>query len=714
MKTNLRWNTSIGTLIRRGLIVASLGCLGYASAGPADEHDQGTGGITRLDITSRVPTFGGRTFGAAGSYEKIRGVAYGEIDPRDRRNAVITDLALAPVNARGNVEYSMDFYILKPIDQAKGNHQLFVEVNNRGSKLFGALNLSGGGNDPTTANDAGEAFLMNQGYTLAWNGWDPSALSGGNNLTIHLPIARNRDGSSITGPGYEYIVFDNTTTKTYPLSYPPATPDKASARLTVRDHLNDIAVEVPAGGWDYVADTPAIQLANGASFKQSAIYEFIYTAKDPIVAGIGFAATRDFVSLLRTKPFDDPTHRNPLQGDIRRVLAFTVSQPGRYMNDFVWLGFNEDRPTREQEEGEDHRESEGRYLKHGRKIFDGVENWIAGGDGVALNYRFAQPGRTERNRQNHLYPEAPFPFAYNLTHDPLTGKTDGRNARCQRTDTCPKIMMVNSANEYWVKAGSLLHTDPTGHDLPDPENVRFYLLSGLEHTVSGAPVNSAGTCAQFRNSTDPTPALRALFVDLNEWVDGIAPPASRVPRVQDGTAVFSMTTANSRNGVGIVPQDDLNWRAIPGVTYPYSGLITVRNLFDFGPRFAQGILSKNPPKVTGKVYPSFVSRVDADNNEIAGIRLPAVAVPVATTSGWGLRGPAFDGPDGCESSGQLIPFAQTTAQRIASGDFRPAISERYASPAAYTAAVTEAARRLQSDRLLLEVDVQKYIGGVLH
>jgi hypothetical protein len=646
-------------------------------------------GITRVDISSRAVTFGGTTFGQVGAYEKIVGKAYGEVDPDDPRNKVITDLQLAPRNARGRVEYSMDIYILKPVDLAKGNHKLFVEVNNRGGKLFGSFNQSGGGNDPSTSADAGGAFLMKQGYTLAWNGWDPSAPTGGGNLNINLPVAKNADGSTITGPSYEYIVFDNNTTTSAALSYKAATLDTSKATLTVRDHLTDTPTPVPASGWEYVDDGKIRLLPAGTPFKQSAIYEFTYTARDPVVAGLGFAATRDFLDWLRNATFDTQNTPNPMAGDIKRVLGFTISQPGRYMNDFVWLGFNQ--------------------AARGGKVFDGVENWIAGGDGVALNYRFAQPARTERNRQNHLYPEGPFPFAYNVLTDSLTGKTDGRDARCMQSNTCPLIMMVNSSNEYWVKAGSLLHTDTAGNDLTDPANVRIYLLSGLEHTVSGAPANSAGTCARFRNSTDPNPALRALFVDLDQWVDGTAPPASMVPRKSDGTAVFTQTTPDSPLGIGVVPQAALGWPTIPGVQY--TGLVTVRNLFNFGARFDQGILDIFPPQATGKVYPSFVSKVDADGNEVAGIRLPAVAAPIATTTGWGLRGAAFGNPDGCESSGQWIPFATTAAQRAASGDPRRSLEERYGNKTGYVTAVTNAANALKAQRLLLDADVQAYINA---
>ena len=370
-----------------------------------------------------------------------------------------------------------------------------------------------------------------------------------------------------------------------------------------------------------------------------------------------------------------------------RVLAFAVSQPGRYLNDFVWLGFNQD--------------------ADGGKVFDGIENWIAAGTGIGLNYRFAQPARTERNRQNHLYPEAPFPFAYPTVTDALTGNTDGRNRRCLQTATCPKMMAVNSANEYWVKAGSLLHTDTAGNDIADPDNVRFYLLSSVEHTVAGSAANVRGTCQQPRNTIDPNPALRALLVALDQWIDGIPPPPSAVPRRSDGTATFATATADSPLGVGQVPQASLGWPDLPGVAY--SGLVTVRNLLDFGPQSGAGLLSIQPPRATGKSYPSFVSKVDADGNEVAGVRLPPVAAPVATYTGWALRAAAFGGPDGCEAFGQTIALAATAAQRAATGDPRASLAERYGNRAGHVAAVAAAAHALRERRLLLPADAAAYV-----
>jgi hypothetical protein len=317
------------------------------------------------------PTFGGRAFGAAGQYEKLRGTAFGELDPSDPHNAVITDIELAPRNRDGMVEYSTDIFILKPINLKNGNHRLFIDYNSRGQMRLGRLNDVELNNNPTTAADAGSGFVMNLGYSIVSMGRDFGA-TGFDSMKISVPVATNPGGSPITGRSYEYIVFDNATTTRAPLTYPAATLDKSQATLTVRARLDDA-------------------------------------------------------------------------------------------NDLVHLGFNED--------------------EDGHRVSDGILSWTAGGSGDQINYRFAQTGRTERNRQNHLYPEGVFPFAHQVLTDHLSGKTAGRDERCLASGTCPKRFEANSSNEYWVKAGSLLHTDTRGNDLKDPENARFYLLSGLSHGV---------------------------------------------------------------------------------------------------------------------------------------------------------------------------------------------------------------------------------------
>ncbi len=631
------------------------------------------------------PTFGGLSFGAVGQYEKLRGTAWGEVDPADPRNAVITDIEFAPRNARGIVEYSTDIFILKPIDLSQGNHRMFFDFNNRGQMRLGRLNDVALTNDPTTAEHAGTGFIMNLGYTIASNGWDFGA-SGFDSMKITVPPARNPDGSTITGPSYEYINFDNATTMQSTLAYPAATLDKSQATLTVRARLDDPPTTVPESGWEYTsaAGTAIRLLPAETPFQQSHIYEFTYTAKDPVVAAIGLAATRDFVSFLRHAMFDDFGNPNPLAGDVQHTFSYSISQPSRTLNDFQTLGFNED--------------------EDGQPVIDGILSHTGGGSGDQINYRFAQTGRTERNRQNHLYPEGVFPFAHQVLTDHLSGKTGGRSERCTASDTCPKRFEVNTANEYWVKAGSLLHTDTRGRDLKDPEHVRYYLMSGLSHGVGD--ITNRGVCQQFTNAVSPYRAHRALLVVLDEWVShGTKPPKSQVPRHANNTA-FAVPQDGSQTGV--VPQEELGWPTIPGLTY--NGLITTRYFLDFGPDFDDGILSNYPPSVAGRpAYPIFVSKVDEDGNEVAGIRLPPVEAPVATTTGWALRRAGFSENEGCESDGQHIPFATTKAERLAAGDPRKSLEERYKNHKGYVKAVRKAAEKLEKKRFLLPEDVQRYI-----
>jgi hypothetical protein len=702
LTTNATARLSLAALTALTACVFLAGCGGddsVAAAPPPPAPAPGPApaptGITTITVNSATdpaepsqnPAFAGTTFGTVGAYQKIIGSATGTIDPKDPHNTMIADIQNAPLDANGLVDYSMDFYILTPADPSKGNHKVFFEPPNRGSKQFAKFNGSSGGNNPTSATDPGTAFLLNQGYTLVWAGWEPTASRTNYSMGITAPVAKNADGSSITGLDYEYIEFDNATTMSYTTAYNTNSTDTTQATLTVRAHLTDSPTPVAATGWTWTSANTIALLPAGTPFAQSAIYELTFTAKDPIVGGVGFAAIRDFASFLRTAKADTAGTANPLaSAAITRYVTWTLSQPARFMNDFIWLGFNQDLQN--------------------KQVFDGVFNWVGAGDGIGLNYRFEQSGRTERNRQNHLYPEAPFPFSYSTLADPLSGKTDGRDMRCTATSTCPKVMNIISANEYWVKAGSLIHTDLEGNDIPDPENVRNYLISGTQH-ASPAAANSLGVCQQFGNSVDQNPALRALWVALDQWLDGTAPPPSAVPQRSTGTAVFSQTTAQSPLGIGVVPQASLGWPSIPNVLY--TGLITVHNLFNFGPQFDSGIMTINPPTTTGKVYPSFVSKVDSDGNEIAGIRLPPVAAPVATTAGWNLRSAAFGGPDGCESTGTLIPFAPDAATRTGISDPRPSLVERYGTHAGYVAAVTSSVNALSAQRLLLPADAQAYI-----
>jgi hypothetical protein len=675
--------------------------------------------ITRIEITTtEKPTFGGFSWPGVGQYEKIVGKAFGEVDPTDPRNAVIVDIGLAPRNANLNVEYSFNFYILKPIDLAKGAHRVMYEPPNRGGKTWTALGrVSGGGDNPgsiTNTTVLANSFLMPRGYTLSWSGWEE--LGSLDNLTqsASFPIVKNPDGSSITGPSYEYIVTGNNSSD---LAYTAANTDTSKATLTHRVHLNDLPQVVPALGtsgcaapvticWAYTsAAGTAIRLVNRATnatvnFINNDIYEFAYTAKDPSPKGLGFAAVRDWNAWLRYETQDDFGNPNPLAGDIQRIYTEISSQPGRMLNDFRHLGFNE--------------------AENGKKVFDGHMQWIAAGDGINMNYRFSQSGRTERNRQHHLYVEGVFPFANVHTHDPISGKTDSRYSRCEHSNTCPLGVEIYSANEYWVKPASLLHTDPTGsHDLPDSQYTRNYFISSHQHGTGNG--NARGSCQQLGNPLNSAPIQRALFIALDEWAtNNRKPPDSQVPKLKDGTLVPPLP----QSGMGF-PDIPSPFFDTPGPLVTYTGLKTTRYLFDYGPNFYEtGIATVNPPVFAfttpayqddprnGPIYPSYVPKTDSDGNDIAGVRLPDVTVPLATYTGWSLRLGAWAN-DGCEGSGQMIVFPRTAGDRTATGDPRPSVAERYPTFDVYYAKVVNAIDDLIAQRFMLCEDAQSELNRLV-
>ena len=661
--------------------------------------------ITRIEIDaarSQSPTFGGFSWPGVGQYEKIVGKAFGEVNPHDRQNRVIVDIEFAPTNARGNVEYAFNFYILKPIDLSRGADKMMYEPPNRGGKTWAALgrvtvDTGANGDDPgsaiTNPTVLANSFLMPRGYSIVWSGWEDidSLDNPAFNSTASFPVARNPDGSTVTGPSYEYIVV-GAATASVALSYAAATLDKTKATLTHRVHLNDAPQIVPASGWNYNAAGTAISLV-GSSFIANDIYEFVYTAKDPKPNGLGFAAVRDWMEFLRYERHDDFNNPNPLARHVKRVYTEISSQPGRMLNDFRHLGFNE--------------------TESGRKAFDGHMQWIAAGNGINMNYRFSQSSRTERNRQNHLYIEGRFPFANVTTHDPITRDTDSRYQTCERTHTCPLGVEIYSANEYWVKSASLLHTTPDGaKDLPDSKFTRNYFMSSMRHGTGNAGTDNApnrGLCQQRDNPLNSAPVQRALFIALDEWATkGEEPPRSRVPKLKDGTLVPPLP----QSGMGF-PNIPSPFADTPGPLVTYTGLKTTRYHFDYGLNFYEtGIATVNPPLFpfttpsyqddarNGPIYPSFIPKTDSDGNDIAGVRLADVTVPLATYTGWALRRGA-QASDGCEANGQFIPFAKTEADRAKTNDPRPSVEARYKTFADYHGKVRSALEQMVSDRLLL-------------
>ena len=653
---------------RRLARFALLGTAIVAFAAPASAR------VTQVVIkTVESPAFGGKTFREVGAYERISGQIVGEVDPKDRRNAVIVDIDLAPKNPNGTVSYTTDFQILRPVDRSKQNHRLLFEITQRGrTNALEMFNDSKTVNDVIAAGDPGNGFLMHQGYVLIETGWDlppPSAKL----FTITVPVAKNPDGSTITGPATEEFVIDKGQTPAQEkLNYPAASADKAQASLTVRKNYADTPIPVPASDWDFVdGKLNAVKLASGnfggpGSFGPTALYELTYVARDPTVLGLGFAALRDIATYMRATKVDSAS-APILGGDIERIYTFCASQSCRTMHDFVALGFNE---------------AEGAA---GAKVFDGVLNWKGGGSGIFMNYRFGQPVRTHRQHIARWTPEYQFPFANQTFSDAVTGKTGSRLAHCEESKTCPKIFETNSSNEYWAKASSMLLTDSEGRDLPPIDNVRNYLLASFPHV----PGNGRGICAQPRNPLKPNAVLRALLTDLDAWVSrGEAPPTDRVPRVADGTLAPPL------------PQAGMGFPQIPGVAY--NGAHHTGDLFDFGKDFDKGFLSVLPPRLIGTPYPVFVPKTDPDGNDIAGVRVPDVAVPLATYTGWALRA---DGLDGCDTAGQKLAFAKTKAERLANSDPRLSLEERYGDHATYVSQVRRAAEELKAQRFMLDEDV---------
>ena len=632
-------------------------------------------GVIRLEI-ERVesPTFEGEAFGDVGPYEKLVGRFHAELDPADRRNTIITDIDKAPRNEKGHVEYSADFYILKPLDMTKGNGRILYEFGNRGNKpLLSTYNDSAGGSDPTSAEDAGNGFLMRRGYTLVWGGILADVKPGNDRLTLQVPVAQNPDGSPIEGTIWDECMFFEEGGLRCELSYPVPQVDPSVATLLVRERRSEDPVELPQTHWTF--DGPgAIQLLpDGTPFKKGFIYQFIHQAANPPVMGIGLAAARDFVSFLRHQTEDAVGTANPL-GGIDKALSYGVSQTGRFEREFVYLGFNEDAQVA------------------GRPVFEGMEIHVAA-TRPFVNYRFAQPTRTADFQHRLFYPTSAFPFAYEDQTDPFTGKTDGILHRCTASGTCPQILHTTSSTEYWQFKNSTVLTDSLGaRDAEIPDNVRVYLFAGTQH-VSNRALTPSGVCEQPPNLLDTRPLMRSLLVALEDWVsEGTSPPPSRHPRIDNET---------------LVPVEDLAWPAIPDVTFA-GPVLNRHRVYDYGPEFEQGIITQVLPVVTENQYRVLVPQVDEDGNEIAGIRLPGISVPTATRTGWAVWDPS--GPAAgelCNQDGSFIPFPVTRADRLASGDPRPSVEERYPDHEAYVARVAEEVERLVEERLLLEEDAKR-------
>jgi len=614
--------------------------------------------LVSFDIVKVEPLADGAPFGDVGAYERVIAKASGEVDPEHPGNKGIALIDKAPLNAKGKVEYTTDVFILRPKDPAKGNGRILYEVNNRGRKmLFGNIaDGPQGVNDPKTLADVGNGFPMRQGYTIVWSGWDPDAPRANMGLGLVAPVATDNGRPIVEMVREEFVSGTRGgNLEVFKLSYEAASTDQPWARLSVRERAGDPRTEVPRSQWSFV-DARSIKLADGAKPKPGWLYEFHYEATNPKVQGLGFAATRDVVSWLRHDPALAATGRK-----VSHALAIGFSQAGRYLRHHISAGFNRD--------------------EQGRKVFDGVHAHIAGVGRIFFNTPFGQPARTGTQHEDHGFPENEFPFSTALVADPLT-EQKGSLFRSDGSD--PKLIETNTSTEYWQKGASLLHTDPLGEqDLALPENSRVYMIAGTQHGGRAGATTDPGPNVNPRNPHNPMPAVRALLTALDDWVvTGKEPPPSRVPTLAAGT---------------LVDADKTGFPAIPG-----AAVAKVTN------RVAPPANWVSPVSPEA-AYRTLVCKVDSDGNEAAGIRLPDIAVPLATYSGWNEYKPPYPAGELADRDGSCLPFPADEAAREASGDPRPSVAERYASGADYLAKVRAVVTALAEDRLLLAEDAERYL-----
>ncbi len=626
--------------------------------------------VTRLEIVRRETVLNGQPFGAAGPYEKLLGTVHFALDPRQPANAGIVDLALAPRSARGLVEFSADFYLLKPVDPAKGNGRLFYEAGNRGTKrILPVFQNAAGSTDPTTAAEFGNGALMHQGFTLLWMGWQWDVPEG--RMRMQMPIATDQ-GQPITGlVRGNFIPGANLTTALIAdrghVPYPVVDPESRQHVLYVRTLPSDPPQMISRETWRF-ASANTVTLEGG--FQAGRIYDVVYLARDPRVVGVGLAGTRDIVSFFKHAT---AAQGNPSPG-IRYAIGWGVSQTGRFLRHFVYEGFNAD--------------------TQGRIVFDGVFDQVGGAGRGSFNHRFGQQSRDQLQHFNIQYPVDMFPFTDEDQVDPVTGARDGLLVRARRSNTVPKFVHLLTNSEYFNRAGSLTHTDVTGtRDVAPPATSRTYMIASAPHIVGPfppAPFSDPDFVGQADlNPLGYNPVVRALFRALDAWVvSGTEPPPSRYPTLGDGTLRMP---------------DAAGWPTLPGVALPRAPMTTYR--LDFGPEWSKGRVTLEPPKL-GAPFVSLVPAVDEAGHDRGGIRLPQIAVPLATHTGWNYRRPSIGAPDRLASEiGSYFPLPKTRADRERTGDGRLSIAERYANRQAYLDRIAAAAHALVADGYLLADDV---------
>ncbi|MEO7799604.1 MAG: alpha/beta hydrolase domain-containing protein [Opitutaceae bacterium] len=598
--------------------------------------------VTRVEIEQRVDV------GTTG-YEKIVGRIHFAVDPKDAHNRGVVDLDKAPVTPAGRVEFSSDLFILRPKDPAAGNGAAVLEISNRGGKgVIPGFNRGGKG-DPANETEVGDGFLLREGFTMVTVGWEFDVPKTAGMMRIELPVA-TEGGVPIKGVVHAPFILDAPATQhtvTDLAAYAPTDPNGADSRLTVRASAMDtVSQEIPRARWRLNGQT--ITLEGG--FEPGKTYEVFYQATNPPVAGLGFVAVRDTAAWLK--------HRSDSLAPARFVYAFGASQSGRFLRSFLYEGFNTD--------------------ERDRPAFDAVFAHIAGVARIDLNRRWSLP------RSLGTYSATSFPFSDAAQRDPVSGVSEGllENPRSKHV---PKIFYTNTSVEYWGggRVAFLGHTDPAGtKDISLPGNVRSYFFAGTQHGPGRFPPIAATAGQQRANPADYWWINRALLTSMHRWVkDGVPPPASAIPSFREGT---------------LVPVAAISFPAIAGVASP--------RMLKAGARVANLLIAGGAGE--GAVLPLAVPQVDADGIERAGVRLPEIAVPLATYTGWNFRSASAGAPgDLVALVGSWIPFPATRVAKESTRDPRRSVEERYASRAEYLAKITAAADTLVQGGYLLKGDV---------
>ena len=626
------------------------------------------GAVQKVTVEERTDVLDGKPFGAAGPYERVIAKAYFAVDPNLAANKIITDIALAPRNKDGKVEFSADVYILKPRDSAKGNGTVVYEVSNRGGKgLLSMFDLGQGSPDPRTQAELGDSFLLDRGFTIVWVGWQFDVPRRPGLVRLYAPQIKG-----VTGIVRAEFTPDAKSTL-MPLAdrdhiaYPAIERDDPALKLTVRDRADSPRKTIPRGQWKF-KDESTIEMSAG--FEPGKFYDIAYKSTDPTVVGLGPTAVRDFISFLKYGGAET------ILGDqnryIKRAIGFGTSQSGRFLRTFLYYGFNAD--------------------EKGKKVFDGVWAHVAGAGRGSFNHRFAQPSRDGHRMKNTFYPTDIFPFTDLPETDSDSGQTGSILEAAQKSNVVPKIFYTNGSYEYWGRAASLIHTSPDGkQDAPPATDTRIYYLTGTQHGAGNFPPRRGAT-QNDPNVNDYRYMMRALMVSMNGWLTTAGePPASQFPKVSKDQ---------------LVSMKAVQFPKIPGVQFPQFMHTAWRA--DYGPEFAsKGIVTIDPPKI-GKPFPALVPQVNMDGNETAGIRMPEIVVPLGTYAGWNLRDAKIGASDELfDMVGSWIPFAWTKAQREAKKDPRLSIEERYENRQDYLTKIRAAADALAISGYILSADIEK-------